>query len=157
MHSDFSLSFEAICSRLFLLFIISSFEHIFHILTLMIELKNSSNTSKKEFSEWAKNRRISKQSNARERQKQRRIFFSKKRQHKRTSNSNVFDQNHRVRRQKENIERQRTSNIKATTDIKTTTDIRTTTESETRKLKRQRKKLKKKTLTKEKNDEIDSK
>ena len=57
----------------------------------------------------------------------------------------ITDQNHRIRKQKKNIERQKVLNIRATT------------ESETRKLKRQRKKLKKEIFTKEKNDEIDSK
>ena len=80
---------------------------------------------------------------AKDRNRNWRIFFSKRRQHKKTSNSNVFDQNHRIRTQKENIERQRILNIK------------TTIESETRKLKRRKKKLKEKTFTKEKNDEID--
>ena len=51
---------------------------------------------------------------AKDRKTNSRIFLSK-RQHEKTSNSNVFDQNHKVRKQKKNIERQRTLNIRATT------------------------------------------
>ena len=40
MHSDFSLSFEIICSRLFPLFIISFLEHISHILTALKRFVN---------------------------------------------------------------------------------------------------------------------
>ena len=36
MHNDFSLSFETICSRLFLLFIISPHGHISHTLTTFV-------------------------------------------------------------------------------------------------------------------------
>ena len=49
MYNDFSLFFEIICFRLFSLFIISSFEHIFHILSLMIELRNLQIHRKKNF------------------------------------------------------------------------------------------------------------
>ena len=45
--------------------------------------------------------------------------ISNKRQHKRTSSFNVFDHNHRIRKQKKNIERQRILNIKATTKSET--------------------------------------
>ena len=144
MHSDFSFCLSKLFAfAYFFLFIINSFEHIFHIFTLMIELRNSSNTSKKKISEWTKNKKISKQNNVRERQKQRRILFSKKRQHERTSNSNAFHQNHKIRKQKENIERQRISNIKATINIKTTTNIKATTESEIKKTKTTEKEIEK--------------
>ena len=73
-----------------------------------------------------------------------RIFFVRKRQHEKTSNSNVFGQNHKIRKQKKNIERQKISNIKATTKNK-------------KKFETIKKKLKEKIFAKEKNDEIVSK
>ena len=148
MHSDSSLSFEDICSRLFSLFIISSFEHISHILTLMIELRNlqihreRTFLNKQKIEEYQSKTTFAKDRNSDE---------FERRQHERTSNSNVFDQNHKIRRQKENIEWQKISNI----ERQRASNIRAITKSETKRLKRQRKKLKEETFAKEENSEID--
>ena len=106
MHNDFSIFFSHQFFRTHILFshIDNRTEKILQIhrkKNLLIEQKIKKFQSKATF---AKNKKAN-----------RRIFFSKKRQHEKTSNSNVFDQNYKVRKQKKNIERQKISNIKTTT------------------------------------------